>query len=124
MRKLFGGAAEDLCEPPDPFLMRYVHEGAVAEDIRQGVLAGLRLPLRHLLRRPKVPPPGHQRQRKENRHGSCYKNCCQNTDGAGSCLASVAVTRAAHSAGAGATTEISPSQTEGAATKATSVSFW
>ena len=27
MRKLFGGAAEDLCEPPDSFLMRHVHEG-------------------------------------------------------------------------------------------------
>src|SRR5271165_3134539 len=79
MRKLFGGAAEDLCEPPDSFLMRYVHERPVAEDIRQGVLAGIRLPARHLLRRRKVPPPSHQRQRKENRDGSCYKNCCQNS---------------------------------------------
>ena len=79
MRKLFGGAAKDLCEPPDSFLMRYFHEGAVAEDIRQGVLAGIRLPVRHLLRRPKVPPPSHKRQRKENRDGSCYKNCCQNS---------------------------------------------
>jgi hypothetical protein len=79
MRKLFGGAAEDLCEPPDSFLMRYVHEGTVAEDIRQGVLAGVRLPVRRLLRRPKVPPPSHKRQRKENRDGSCYKNCCQNS---------------------------------------------
>ena len=34
------------------------------------------------------------------------------------------VTRAAHSAGAGATTGISPSRTDGAATKATSSSFW
>jgi hypothetical protein len=77
MRKLFGGAAEDLCEPPDSFLMRYVHEGAVAEDIRQGVWAGIRLPVRHLLRRPKVPPPSHKRQRKENRENSCCKNCRQ-----------------------------------------------
>src|SRR6266436_363531 len=79
MRKLFGGAAEDLCEPPDSLLMRYVHEWAVAEDIRQGVLAGIRSPARHLLRRPKVPPPSHKRQRKENRDGNCYKNCCQNS---------------------------------------------
>jgi hypothetical protein len=79
MRKLFGGAAEDLCEPPDSFLMRYVHEGTVAEDIRQGVWAGIRLPVRRLLRRPKVPPPSHKRQRKENRDGSRYKNCCQNS---------------------------------------------
>ena len=27
MRKLLGGAAEDLRKPPDPFLMRHVHEG-------------------------------------------------------------------------------------------------
>src|SRR6185369_2665138 len=49
----------------------------VAEDIRQGVLAGIRLPMRHLLRRPKVPPPSHKRQRKENRENSCCKNCRQ-----------------------------------------------
>ena len=79
MRKPFGGPAEDLCEPPDSFLMRYVHEGAVAEDIRQGVLAGIRPPVRHLLRHPKVPPPSQKRQRKENRDGNCYKNCCQNS---------------------------------------------
>jgi hypothetical protein len=46
------------------------------------------------------------------------------TDGAGSCLASVAVTRVAHSAGAGTTTEISPARIDGAMTKATSASFW
>ena len=44
MRKLLGGAAEDFCEPPDSFLMRYVHEVAVAKDIRQAVWAGVRLP--------------------------------------------------------------------------------
>ena len=59
--------------------MRYVHEGAVAEDIRQGVLAGIRPPMRHFLRRPKVPSPSHERQRKENRDGNCYKNCYQNS---------------------------------------------
>jgi hypothetical protein len=45
-------------------------------------------------------------------------------DGAGTCLASIAVTRAAHSAGAEAATGIRPLPTEGAAIKATSVSFW
>src|ERR1700726_562629 len=45
-------------------------------------------------------------------------------DGAGTCPASVAVTRAVHSAGAGLTFEIAPSEMEGATTKATSVSFW
>jgi hypothetical protein len=79
MRKFLGRAAEDFREPPDPFLMRHVHEGAVAEDIRQGVLAGIRRPVRHLLRRPKVPPPSHKRQRKENRDGNCYQSCCQNS---------------------------------------------
>ena len=78
MRKLFGGPAEDLCEPPDSFLMRYVHEGAVAEDIHQGVLAGV-CPWRYFLRRPKVPPPGHKRQCKEKRDGNCYGNCYQNS---------------------------------------------
>src|SRR5476651_2437222 len=78
MRKLFGGAAEDLCQPPDSFLMRYVHDGGVADDIHQGVLASIRPPVWHLLRRPKVPPPSHKRQRKENRDGS-YKNGCQNS---------------------------------------------
>jgi len=79
MRKLFSGAAEDLCEPPDSFLMRYVHAGPVAKDIGQCVLAGIGLPVRHLFRRPKVPPQSRKRQRKENRDGSCYKNCCQNS---------------------------------------------
>ena len=79
MRELFGGAAKDLCEPPDSFLMRYVHEVAVAKVIRQAVLALIRLPVRHLLRRPEAPPPGNKRQRKENRDGSCYKNCGQNS---------------------------------------------
>ncbi|MGA7162353.1 MAG: hypothetical protein WBX37_00120, partial [Pseudolabrys sp.] len=46
------------------------------------------------------------------------------TEGAGSFWARVAVTRAAHFEGAEATTDIAPSQTEGATTNATSVSFW
>jgi hypothetical protein len=79
MRKLFSGAAEDLCQPPDSFLMRCVHEGAVAEDIRQGVLASIRVPVLHILRRPKVPPPGHKCQGKENRDGCCYKYRYQNS---------------------------------------------
>src|SRR5580692_4896249 len=79
MRKLFGGAAEDLCEPSNSLLVRYVHEGTIAENIRQGVRAGIRLPVRHLLRRPEVPPPRDKRQPKENRDGSCDKNCRQNS---------------------------------------------
>ena len=54
--------------------MWYVHEVAVAKDIRQAVLAGVRLFVRHLLRRPKVPPPRHKRQRNENRQEYCYEN--------------------------------------------------
>jgi hypothetical protein len=45
------------------------------------------------------------------------------TDGAGSCLASVADTWAAHSAGAGATAASWPAAIEGARTNATSASF-
>ena len=68
MRKLFGGAAEDLCEPPNSFLMRYVHEVVVAKDVRQAVLAGVRLSC-GTLRRPEVSPPSQQTpaQRKPRR---------------------------------------------------------
>jgi len=51
--------------------MRYVHEVAVAKDIRQAVLAGVRLPVRHLLRRPKVPPPRQKRHYKEDHEDGC-----------------------------------------------------
>jgi len=77
MRKLLGRAAEDFREPPDPFLMRYVHEVAVAKDIRQAVRASVRL--RHFLSRPTVAPPSYKRERKENRDGSCCKNCGQSS---------------------------------------------
>jgi hypothetical protein len=77
IRELLGGTAEDLREPSDSLLVRHVQEGPVAKDIRQAVWAGVRLPGRHLLRRPKVPPPRHKRQRKENREGSGSKNSCQ-----------------------------------------------
>ena len=46
------------------------------------------------------------------------------TAGAGSWLASVALTRLAHAGGAGAATEIGSRETDGAATKATSSWFW
>jgi len=72
MRKLLRRAAEDFREPADPFLMRDVHEVAVAKDLRQAVWAGVRL--RHVLSRPKVAPPSRKRQCKENRDGSCCKN--------------------------------------------------
>src|SRR5271169_4763038 len=77
MRKLLGRAAEDFREPPDPFLMRYVHEVAVAKDIRQAVWAGVRL--RHFPSRPTVAPPRYKRQYKKNRDGSCCKTCCQSS---------------------------------------------
>ena len=53
----------------------------------------------------------------------CNQTIFEGTDGSGSCAASLAVTRAAHAAGADATSEISVSETEGAATKATKASF-
>src|SRR5258707_10160446 len=77
MRKLLGRAAEGLREPPDPLLMRCVHEVAVAKDIRQAVWAGVRL--RHFLSRPTVAPPSYKRECKENHDGSCCKNCCQSS---------------------------------------------
>src|SRR5258707_9252719 len=77
MWKLLGRAAEDFREPPDPFLMRYVHEVAVAKDVRQAVRAGVRL--RHFLSRPTVAPPSYDRQCNENRDGSCCKTCCQSS---------------------------------------------
>jgi hypothetical protein len=75
MRELVGGAAENLGEPLDSFLMRHVYEGAVAKDIRQAVRAVVRL--RDLLRRPKVPFPRYICQRKEYRKSRCQKNDCQ-----------------------------------------------
>src|SRR3954470_20985024 len=77
MRKLLRRAAEDFGEPPDPVLMRYVHEVAVANSIRQAVRAGVRL--WHFLSRPTVAPPSYKRQCKENRDGSCCKTCCQSS---------------------------------------------
>ena len=75
MRELLGGAAEDLRKPLDPFLMRHVHEGPVAEHIRQAVRAVVRR--RDLLRRPKVPPPRRIGQRKQHRKSRCQENGCQ-----------------------------------------------
>ena len=76
MRELLGGATEDVRKPLDPFLMRHIHERVIAKDIRQAVRAGVRL--RYLLRRPKVPPPRHICQRKENREDDRHhQNCCQ-----------------------------------------------
>ena len=37
MRKLLGGAAEDLCEPSDSFLMRHVQEMVAVKDVGQAV---------------------------------------------------------------------------------------
>ena len=74
MWKLLGGAAKHLCEPADSFLMRYVHEVVAAKDVRQAVFAGVRLVMRHLLRRPKVPPPSHICQQNEKRERGCQTN--------------------------------------------------
>jgi len=76
MRKPLDGAAEDLCEPSDSFLMRHIHEVVAAKDIRQAVLAGVRLVARHL-RRPNVPPPSPNREQKEKREDACCNNRCQ-----------------------------------------------
>src|SRR5271169_1267444 len=75
MWKLLGGAAEDLCKPLNSFLMRYVHEATVTEDIGQAVWGGVRL--RNFLCRPKVPPPRDKRQHKRKREGDCYEPYCQ-----------------------------------------------
>ena len=42
MRELLSRAAEDLVEPLDTLLMRYVDQVAVAKNIRQAVWAGVR----------------------------------------------------------------------------------
>jgi len=76
MRKPLDGAAEDLCEPSDSFLMRHIHEVVAAKDIRQAVLAVVRLVARHL-RRPNVPPPSPNREQKEKREDACCNNRCQ-----------------------------------------------
>jgi hypothetical protein len=71
IRELLRGTAEDLCQPPDAPLMRHFREVSVVEDIRQAVLAGVYLPLRHL-RRPKISPPRQKSQPEEDReNGSC-----------------------------------------------------
>ena len=77
MRELLRRAAEDFREPPDPFLMRDVHQVAVAKDIRQAVWAGVRL--RYFLSRPAVAPPSYKRQGEENRDGSCCQDYCQSS---------------------------------------------
>src|SRR6516164_1782012 len=76
MRKLLGGATEDLREPPNSFLMRYARDVVAVKDVRQAVFAGVCLVVDHL-RRPNVPPPSHNREQKEKCKDGCYNNRCQ-----------------------------------------------
>jgi len=75
IRKLPGGAAENVREPLDPLLVRNVHEVAVAKGFRQAVWTGIFLP-GLLLPRPEVPPPRHKRQYKKDRNDGCQDHCC------------------------------------------------
>src|SRR6185369_9645377 len=77
MRKSLSGTTEDFCEPPNSFLMRYVRQVVLAEDIRQAVWRFISLRERILLRRPKVTPPGHKGQCNESRDGRYDNDCCQ-----------------------------------------------
>src|SRR6516225_3534791 len=76
MRKLLGGATEDLREPPNSFLMRYARDVIAVKDVRQAVFAGVCLVADHL-RRPNVAPPSHNREQKEKCEDGCYNNRCQ-----------------------------------------------
>ena len=76
MRKLLGGATEDLREPPNSFLMRYARDVVAVKDVRQDVFAGVCLVVDHL-RRPNVAPPSHNREQKEKCEDGCYNNRCQ-----------------------------------------------
>jgi hypothetical protein len=76
MRKLLGGATEDLREPPNSFLMRYSRDVVAVKDVRQAVFAGVCLVVDHL-GRPNVPPPSRDREQKEKCEDGCYNNRCQ-----------------------------------------------
>ena len=76
MRKLLGGATEDLREPPNSFLVRYARDVVAVKDVRQAVPAGVCLVVDHL-RRPNVPPPSHNREQREKCEDGCYNNRCQ-----------------------------------------------
>jgi hypothetical protein len=70
MRKLLGGATEDLRESPNSFLMRYARDVVAVKDVRQAVFAGVCLVVDHL-RRPNVPPPSYNREQKEKCEDGC-----------------------------------------------------
>src|SRR6516165_5035163 len=82
MRKLLGGATEDLREPPNSFLMRYARDVVAVKDVRQAVFAGVCLVVDHL-RRPDVPPPSHNREQREKWEDGCYNNRCQDLSSRG-----------------------------------------
>src|SRR6516164_10073865 len=77
MRKFFSRTAEDFREPPGSFLMRYLQELLSVKDVGQTVWAGVRLPVRRLLRHPQVPTPSRKRQQKKSDKAGC-KNQRQN----------------------------------------------
>ena len=60
------GAAEDIRQPLDAFLMRYVQEMRVTKDFLQAVRAGVHLSVRRFLGHPKVSPPRCERQEKQD----------------------------------------------------------
>src|SRR6516165_9889764 len=77
MRKFLSCAAEDFREPENSFLMRYLQELLSVKDVGQTVWAGVRRPMRCLVRHPQVPTPSRKRQQKESDKAGC-KNQCQN----------------------------------------------
>ena len=76
MRKLLGGATEDLGEPPNSFLMRYARDAVAVKDVRQTVFADVFLIVDYI-RRPNVSPPSHNREQKEKCENGCNNNRCQ-----------------------------------------------
>ena len=54
--------------------MRNIDEMPVAKKIRQAVLAVVRLPMRYLLRRPKVPSPSQESQYQKHHEGGRQNN--------------------------------------------------
>ena len=76
MRKLLGGATEDLREPANSFLMRYARDVVAVKVVRQAVFAGVCLVVDRLCR-PNVPSPSHNREQKEKGEDDCYNNRCQ-----------------------------------------------
>jgi hypothetical protein len=65
IRELPRRAVKNISQPLNSFLMRNIHQVPVVKKIRQAIGAGILLPMRHLLRRPKVSPPRNKRKYEE-----------------------------------------------------------